>query len=213
MLHIQSFVFNPFQENTYVLFNEMGSCLIIDPGCYSEDEKKVLSSFIDDKKLNPRLLVNTHCHIDHVFGLEFVWKKYGLPVHFHRADQPVLDHAPAAGLMFGVPFENFTGEVKYLEDGSRIRLDDDELEVILTPGHSPGSISLFNAPGGFLISGDVLFNRSIGRTDLPGGDFDTLISSIRNRLFVLPENTKVYSGHGPATTIGEEKNENPFLAG
>jgi glyoxylase-like metal-dependent hydrolase (beta-lactamase superfamily II) len=213
MLHIQPFTFNPFQENTYLLYNDRGSCIIIDPGCSSPAERDRLASFIDQKGLRPRLLINTHCHIDHVLGLEFIFRSYGLTLHMHEADQPVLDHAPAAGLMFGVPFENFTGAVSYLEDGSIVRLDDDELKIIFTPGHSPGSISLYNESQGFLISGDVLFNRSIGRTDLPGGDYDTLIASIRNRLFVLPDQTRVYSGHGPSTTIGEEKNENPFVAG
>lgn len=213
MLHIQPFTFNPFQENTYILYNDRGSCIIIDPGCSSPAERDRLTTFIDQKRLQPRLLINTHCHIDHVLGLEFIFRSYGLALHMHAADQPVLDHAPAAGLMFGVPYENFTGGINYLEDDTTVGLEDDELKIIFTPGHSPGSISLYNEKQGFLISGDVLFNRSIGRTDLPGGDFDTLIASIRERLFVLPDDTKVYSGHGPSTTIGEEKRENPFLAG
>lgn len=213
MLHIQPFTFNPFQENTYVLYNDHGSCIIIDPGCSSPAERERLATFIDQKRLQPRHLINTHCHIDHVLGLEFIFSRYGLTLQMHAADQPVLDHAPAAGLMFGVPYENFTGGIKYLEDETTVGLDEDELKIIFTPGHSPGSISLYNEKQGFLISGDVLFNRSIGRTDLPGGDFDTLIASIRERLFVLPDDTKVYSGHGPSTTIGEEKRENPFLAG
>lgn len=213
MLHIQPFTFNPFQENTYILYNDHGSCIIIDPGCSSPAERERLTTFIDQKRLQPRHLINTHCHIDHVLGLEFIFSRYGLKLQMHAADQPVLDHAPAAGLMFGVPYENFTGGIKYLEDETTVGLDEDELKIIFTPGHSPGSISLYNEKQGFLISGDVLFNRSIGRTDLPGGDFDTLIASIRERLFVLPDDTKVYSGHGPSTTIGEEKRENPFLAG
>lgn len=212
MLHVRSFVFNPFQENTYLLHDDTGACMIVDPGCSDIRERDVLTGYIDKNGLRPALLVNTHCHIDHVLGLEFIARRYGLPLHMHAADQPVLDHAPAAGLMFGTPYENFTGEIRYLDDRAIISLENEKLEVLFTPGHSPGSISLYHAAGGFLISGDVLFHRSIGRTDLPGGDYDTLIGSIRNRLFTLPQDTRVFSGHGPATTIGEEMRENPFLA-
>jgi len=213
MLTIKTFVFSPIQENTYVIYNESRDCFIIDPGCYDDDEKEALRSFIETNSLNVKLLLNTHCHLDHVFGNAFVASQYGLELYMHREENQVLDFAPAAGLMYNLPFENYTGERKYLEDGDTITLGTSSFEVIFTPGHSPGSISFYCAKEGILISGDVLFNRSIGRSDLPGGNQKILLNSIRTRLFVLPENTQVFSGHGPVTIIGEEKRENPFLNG
>ena len=213
MLTIKTFVFSPIQENTYVIYNESRDCFIIDPGCYDDDEKEALRSFIENKSLNVKLLLNTHCHLDHVCGNAFVASQYGLELYMHREENQVLDFAPAAGLMYNLPFENYTGERKYLEDGDTITLGTSSFEVIFTPGHSPGSISFYCAKEQLLISGDVLFNRSIGRSDLPGGNQTVLLNSIRTRLFVLPEDTQVFSGHGPVTTIGEEKRENPFLNG
>jgi hydroxyacylglutathione hydrolase len=213
MLQIQSFEFSPIQENTYILYNEFNDCIIIDPGCYFDEEKDELANFMEKTGLTPRLLLNTHCHLDHVFGNKFIAEKYGLQLHIHAGEKVVLDIAPASGLMYNMPFDNYTGELVYLEEGATIQLGNDALQVLFTPGHSPASLSFYSANDGFVISGDVLFNRSIGRTDLPGGNFDTLIRSIREQLLVLPDNTKVYSGHGPVTTIGEEKRLNPFLVG
>lgn len=211
MLHIKSFEFSPIQENTYILYNEFNECLIIDPGCYFDDEKEALSNFISQAGLKPVSLINTHCHLDHVFGNKYVAEKYGLTLQIHEGEKKVLDFAPASGLMYNMPFDNYAGEIKFLKEGDIIKLGQDELKILFTPGHSPASLSFYSEKDGFVISGDVLFYRSIGRTDLPGGDFDTLIKSIRTQLFVLPGETKVYSGHGPATTIRDEKNENPFL--
>jgi hydroxyacylglutathione hydrolase len=212
LLQIQSFVFSPIQENTYILYNEHQQCAIIDPGCYDDAEKGQLSAFITANSLKPVLLINTHCHLDHVFGNKYVAEKYGLPLHIHPNEKLVLEFAPTAGLMYNMPFDNYAGEFIYLNDGDVVKLGDDELAVLFTPGHSPGSISFYSAAQQFVISGDVLFSNSIGRTDLPGGDTNTLIKSIKEKLFVLPDEVTVYSGHGPATSIGREKRGNPYVS-
>ena len=212
MLKIKSFVFSPIQENTYILYNEHKDCIIIDPGCYFPAEKDELAAFITQSGLTPRMLLNTHCHLDHVFGNKYVADTYGLTLQLHENELALLKYAPASGLMYDMPFDNYLGEYIFLKEGDRIRLGDDELKVIEAPGHSPGHICFYCAAQNFMISGDVLFNRSIGRTDLPGGSHQTLLKNIREKLFVLPDETVVYSGHGPATTIGEEKKDNPFLS-
>ncbi|MBK7432481.1 MAG: MBL fold metallo-hydrolase [Chitinophagaceae bacterium] len=211
MLKIKSFVFSPIQENTYILYNEQKQSIIIDPGCYFPDEQDELSAFITQSGLTPQMLLNTHCHLDHVFGNKYVAETYGLELQIHPAEKTLLDYAPTSGLMYNMPFENYAGKLTYLKEGDIIRLGTDELNVIEAPGHSPGHICFYCAKQQFIISGDVLFNRSIGRTDLPGGNHQLLLKNIREKLFVLPEETVVYSGHGPVTTIGEEKRENPFL--
>jgi len=213
MLTVKVFTFNPFQENTYVLSDDSGQCIIIDPGCYAQEEKEVLSAYIQSGGLRPSMLINTHCHLDHIFGNAFVAGLYDLPLHLHKLEDPVLDFGPSAGLMYNLPFEHYTGPKEYLSAGQEIMLGEISFKVLFTPGHSPGRISLYCHSEDLLISGDVLFHRSIGRTDLPGGDQDVLFKTIRSELFVLPENTVVLSGHGPKTTIGEEKTENPFLNG
>lgn len=211
MWNIKSFVFSPIQENTYVLYNETNECLVVDPGCYFDGEKERLQSFIENNGLTPRLLLNTHCHLDHVFGNRFIHEKYGLTLHLHEKEKQVLEFAPASGLMWNMPFDNYQGEFILMKEGDIIKLGDDELKVIEAPGHSPGHLCFYCEKQQIVIGGDVLFKRSIGRTDLPGGNYDTLIKSIREKLFVLPDDTKVYSGHGEPTTIGEEKRHNPFL--
>ena len=214
MLSVKSFTFNPVQENTYVLYNDGGQCCIIDPGCYFPEEKDELANFIALTNLQPVLLLNTHCHLDHVFGNKWCAEKWGLVLQIHEKEKPVLDFASQSGEMWQMPFDNYEGELIYLKEGTSIRLGDadgDRLAILFTPGHSPGSICFYYEPGGFVIGGDVLFNGSVGRTDLPGGDFKTLFKSIQTQLFTLPDETKVYSGHGPATTIGYEKMNNPFV--
>jgi len=211
MLTVKAFSFNPVEENTYVLYNEQKRCCIIDPGCYFEKEKDILKTFIGKTGLQPVLLLNTHCHLDHVFGNKFVADTWGLTLHLHQQEKPVLDFAPASGEMWQMPFENYRGELIFIKEGEKIKLGEDELEVRFTPGHSPGSVCFYDEAGGFVISGDVLFNGSIGRTDLPGGDYDTLINSIQTQLFTLSDDTKIYPGHGPMTTIGFEKMNNPFV--
>lgn len=211
MLTVKTFTFNPVQENTYLLYNDQGECCIIDPGCYFDEEKNRLRQAIENGGLKPVLLLNTHCHLDHVFGNQFVVDTWGLQPHIHEKERPVLDRAAEAGLRWQLPFVNYTGPVHLLEAGDQVKLGDDDMTVLFTPGHSPGSISFYNAAQHFVIGGDVLFQGSIGRTDLPGGDYDTLIDSIKTQLLPLPDDTIVYSGHGPATTIGRERRNNPFL--
>jgi glyoxylase-like metal-dependent hydrolase (beta-lactamase superfamily II) len=211
MWTIRSFVFSPIQENTYVLHNAAGDALIIDPGCYFDEERRQLEEFVTDKKLQPRFLLNTHCHLDHVFGNRFVHERYGLTLHLHEKEKKVLEFAPTSGLMYNMPFDNYAGNLNYLSGGDTLFEGEDQLLVIEAPGHSPGSICFYCAAQSFIISGDVLFRNSIGRTDLPGGNHQQLLESIRKQLWVLPENTVVYSGHGEPTTIGEEKAGNPFL--
>lgn len=211
MFQIKVFTFNPVQENTYLLYNEQKECIIIDPGCYFDDEKDKLKSFVNLNKLHPKLLLNTHCHLDHVFGNKFIAEEYKLVLKTHPLEKQVLEMAPASGLMFNLPFDSYQGEVIYLQEGDVVSLGDDELKVIHAPGHSPGSICFYCEKQKFIIGGDVLFQNSIGRTDLPLGNHEALLKNIREKLFILPDDITVYPGHGEPTTIGHEKKENPFL--
>ena len=213
MLTIRTFTFNPYQENTYLLYNEQGNTIIIDPGMYGAKEQTEFLTFIDHHNLRPQLLLNTHCHIDHVLGNYFTHEQFGLLPQFHEGELSTLvavqNYAPQMGFRYDV---SPIGET-FLNDGDKIQLDNDELEVVLAPGHSPAHICFYSAAQKFLIGGDVLFRNSIGRTDLPGGDHQQLLDSIKQRLYTLPDDTIVYPGHGPSTTIGFEKNSNPFIQG
>ena len=211
MLHIQSFTFNPVQENTYVLYNEKGQACIIDPGCYFSGEEQALKGFVEDNNLTPVLLLNTHCHLDHIFGNRFVHKTWGLTLHLHPLEKQVLDLGPASGQLWQLPFDNYDGDLKYINEGDELQIGDEILEIFLTPGHSPGSICFYSKAHKFLIGGDVLFSGSVGRTDLPGGDFKTLEESIKTKLYTLPEDVVVYPGHGESTTIADEIKTNPFV--
>ncbi len=212
MFTVKAFTFSPIQENTYLLYNEKRKALIIDPGCYFEEEREMLSSFLQQNNLELQLLLNTHCHLDHVFGNKWIHETFGLLLHIHQKEKQVLDFAPASGLMWNMPFDNYNAELKYIKEGEEILLDDDRLKILFAPGHSPGHICFYCKAQGFIIGGDVLFRQSIGRTDLPGGNHETLIQNIKTQLFTLPDETIVYSGHGQATTIGYEKKHNPFLS-
>jgi hydroxyacylglutathione hydrolase len=211
MYNVKVFTFSPIQENTYVLSNDKKEAIIIDPGCYGQEEEQQLEDYIVSEGLQVRLLLNTHCHLDHVFGNKFVAEKWGIKPHIHPNEKQVLEYAPVSGLMWNLPFHNYSGDVVYLNDGDVTGLENEPLDVLFTPGHSPGSISFYSERGRFIISGDVLFQRSVGRTDLPMGDFNTLANSIRTRLYTLPDDTRVYSGHGPSTSVGEERKFNPYV--
>jgi glyoxylase-like metal-dependent hydrolase (beta-lactamase superfamily II) len=211
MLTIKSFEFNPVQENTYVLSDEKDACCIIDPGCYFGNERAALQEYIEQEGLTPKYLFNTHCHLDHVFGNKFVYDTWDLPLHLHEKERPVLENAPLVGLQWGLPFENYRGPLVFLEPGEILRWNGNALKILFLPGHSPASIGFYCEAQGFIIAGDALFRGSIGRTDLPGGDHETLLRSIREQLWPLPDETVVYPGHGEPTTIGWEKKHNPFL--
>ena len=215
MLNVISLTFNPVSENTYVLYNEEKDCCIIDPGCYFDSEREELKTVIENAGLKPVLLLNTHCHLDHIFGNKFVHETWGLNLHIHPLEKLVLEMGPVSGEQWGLPFENYKGPLEYLVPGENIRIGSEELEIRFTPGHSPGSVSFYcpadNPEEGFIIGGDVLFNQGIGRTDLPGGSFEVLVNSIQTQFFTLPDETLVYSGHGTVTTVGFEKMNNPFV--
>jgi glyoxylase-like metal-dependent hydrolase (beta-lactamase superfamily II) len=213
MLQIKQFTFSPMAENTYVLYNEERLGCIIDPGCYTRQEMQILEEFIKNKGITITHILLTHAHLDHVFGLDGVSKTYGLAPWMHPKEEPVLVHGPKMAVMYGMSFPAYTGDFHKLKEGDAVLFGGDKLEVIYAPGHSPGHVCYYCRHQDFLIGGDVLFQRSIGRTDLPLGDHETLIHSIREKLFVLQEKTIVHPGHGASTTIGEEKLFNPFVAG
>lgn len=211
MISTQSFIFNAFQENTYVVYDETGDCLIIDPGCYGPAEEQALWNFISDNRLVVRLLVNTHCHIDHVIGNYFVKEKYQVDLVCHEKEDANLRSVKLYAPSYGFNHFHETLPDQFIREGEKIRFGDSELETLFVPGHSPGHIALLNREQKICFGGDVLFRNSIGRTDLPGGNHQDLLDSIRNKLFVLDDKVTVYPGHGPATNIGDEKNTNPFL--
>ena len=211
MIQIKSFTCNPYQENSYLLFDETLECVIIDPGMYSGDEQNALLKFIADKKLKPVLLLNTHCHIDHVLGNKFIYETYGLLPQFHQGEEIMLNSVIAYAPQMGIRYEVSPPAEVFLPESGSIEFGNSKLQIIFAPGHSPGHLCFYSPEDNFIIGGDVLFYQSIGRTDLPGGNHAQLIKNIKEKLFVLPEDCKVYSGHGPATSIGFEKQHNPFL--
>ncbi|MBD5218383.1 MAG: MBL fold metallo-hydrolase [Bacteroidales bacterium] len=202
-----------FGVNCYVVWDpSTKECAVIDPGIIEEKERSALKNFIAKNDLKVTNVINTHLHIDHCIGNDFVTKEFGVPSMAHKADAPLGKQIRQQAQMFGIPGEVNDVEVTtYLEEGDVIKIGNGALEVIHVPGHSPGGIVLYDRKDGFLISGDVLFQGSVGRSDLPGGNHQQLIEGIRNKLLTLPDNTDVFSGHGPATTIGEERLHNPFL--
>ncbi len=211
MIQIKKFTFNPVQVNTFLLYDETKECIIMDAGCFFENEKKELDGFIAENGLKPVKLVNTHCHFDHILGINYCRSKYNVPFHSHKDDVFLVERAVESGDRFGVPVEPIDGPDEFLEEGQKLEFGNSVLEMIHVPGHAPGSIVFHHPEQKFIIAGDVLFYGSIGRTDLPMGSFEQLTSNIKNKLFILPDETMVYCGHGPETSIGFEKMHNPFL--
>ncbi len=209
---VQTFTFNPFQENTYVIYDETREAAIIDPGCYDPAEQKVLDQFVIQNKLIVKYLLNTHCHIDHVLGNAHVVAKYAVPFLIHQKEETLLRAVKTYASNYGFQQYHEALPSGYLVEGDKINFGKTELEVIFLPGHSPGHVGFYHRTDKVILSGDVLFEGSIGRTDLPGGNFNTLIDSIHKKLFILPDDVIVYSGHGNSTTLAEEKNTNPFCA-
>lgn len=212
MAKVESFTFNPFQENTYIVYDETGECLIFDPGCSNKQEEANLLTFIEEKKLRPVRLINTHCHIDHILGNAFIANEFDLGLEIHQEELQVLNQGPVVADMYGIGYANHSPQPsRFIEAGELIEFGQTKLSALFTPGHSPASLSFYCSEDNFLIAGDVLFYQSIGRTDLPGGDFDTLADSIRTQIYSLPDAVIVYPGHGPKTRVGYEKMNNPFV--
>tara|TARA_B100000767_G_scaffold19610_1_gene17931 strand:+ start:575 stop:1213 length:639 start_codon:yes stop_codon:yes gene_type:complete len=211
-MKIKSFAFNPFQENTYVVYDDTKECIIIDPGCYTDKERYQLRSFITSEGLKPVKLINTHCHIDHVLGNMFVSELWDLELYMHIEDLPLLENAGNIGKMYGLEdYEGSPYPKHFLAQDDTLTFGESSFKILFTPGHAPGHICLYSKENNLLIAGDVLFQGSIGRTDLPGGDHSTLINSIITQLFPLSNETQVFCGHGPSTNLGYEKEHNPFL--
>lgn len=213
-MKLKIFVFNPVEENTFVLYDETGECAIIDPGCYHSEEKEALKNFITEKNLTVKLLINTHLHFDHCFGVNFVQDTYGVKLQAHAGDEELLNRLPEQASRFGFHITEQSPKIDhYLQENDEIRFGNQLLKVIHVPGHSPGSIAFYNEGQACLFSGDVLFQRSVGRTDLPGGDFELLRDGIQQKLYTLPDHTQVFPGHGPKTNIGFEKMNNYYIKG
>lgn len=210
-MKLQKFTFNPYQENTYVLFDETGACAIVDPGMYDSSEQNELVNFIKSNQFRPELLLNTHCHIDHVLGNKFVFDNWGLKPQFNQGELHILHAVVSYAPQMGMHYEVSPEPEVFLPESGQIQFGNSTLELIFAPGHSPAHLCFYAKDENFLIGGDVLFYRSIGRTDLPGGNHQQLISNIRNKLFILPDDCEVFPGHGPSTTIGFEKFNNPFF--
>ncbi len=212
MIQIQTFAFNPFSENTYVVFDQTGEGVIIDPGCYETEEKTTLAKFIEDEGIKIKYLLNTHCHIDHVLGNDFVKEKYKIPFLIHPKEEPVLKSVKAYAPSYGFAQYHEALPDQFINEGDKVLFGNIVFQVVFLPGHAPGHIGFYDSDSKSLFSGDVLFQQSIGRTDLPGGDHNTLIKSIHQKIFTLPDEVVVYPGHGDTTTVGEEKVSNPFCA-
>jgi hydroxyacylglutathione hydrolase len=211
MMSLQVFTFNPFEENTYVLYTDR-EAFIVDPGCYEPAERNTLRDFIAKKNLKVVAVLNTHCHIDHVLGNNFATTTFQAPLYIHPQDERLLRAVATYASNYGFHQYQEKQADGFLTAGEKLKLGAEELEILFVPGHAPGHVAFYHRAQNWVIGGDVLFHRSIGRTDLPGGDLDTLIQSIHQQFFTLPDDVVVYPGHGPETTIGAEKKFNPFCA-
>ncbi len=211
MIRLDKLVFNSFQVNTYLLYDETKECIIIDPACYEKEEEEALVRYIAEHELQPVLHINTHCHIDHVLGMPYVRDKYKIKSYAHESEQKLLNKGHIMGGAFGFQVSTFPELDKHIADSEKITFGNSEIIALHVPGHSEGSLAYYAENEGFVITGDALFDGSIGRTDLPGGNYDQLISSIKNKLFSLPGNTTVWPGHGGSSSIQKEIETNPFF--
>jgi len=212
-MEVKTFIFNDFYENTFVLYDTTGECIIVDAGCYSVAERETLVKFIADNKLTLKYLVNTHCHVDHVLGINYLKEYYHVDFLANTYEQYLLANVGIHGQMYGFKVDSPIIIDRHIKGGDSIKFGNSELQVLDVPGHTKGHVALLDKTDNFVITGDVLFKGSIGRTDLPGGDYDQLITSIYTQLLTLNDRTLVYPGHGHNTTIGLERNSNPFLIG
>jgi hydroxyacylglutathione hydrolase len=209
---VKKFTFNGFQENTYIVYTKTGNCIIIDPGCFTKEEEQALLNFILENELKPIALLNTHAHIDHVLGNSFVLSQFNIPFYLHSDDLTTLKSVESYAHVYG--FDNYIPSPEpthFLVHNQKLHIEDIEFDVFHTPGHASGHVIFYSAVNNFVINGDVLFKGSFGRVDLPGGDIEVLKRTIHEILFQLPENTLVYCGHGPETSIAEEKRTNYIL--
>lgn len=210
-MKIKQFVFNPFQENTYLLYDETGEAIIVDAGCYTPSEAAEVKRFTDENKLTVKFLVNTHCHIDHILGINALRDIYNVDSYAHREELPTLQMAPQHAMMFGLVIDTVPKVEKTVDEGDELKFGNTTLKVIHTPGHTMGGVCLYSEKDKLLITGDTLFQGSIGRTDLGGGNFETIIQSITNKLLTLPDDVDIFPGHGDSSTIGKERTSNTFL--
>jgi len=212
MIEVKTFTFNPFSENTYVAWEkESKEAVVIDPGCFSLKEENELKDFIIEKQLDVKYLFNTHCHLDHIFGNNFVLKEFTPQYFIPELDKALLENAPTQARLFGMEMSKVKSTENFLSEDSSFWVGKEEIKFLSTPGHSPGEFSIYFPESELCFTGDVLFENSIGRTDLFGGNYQTLMKSIQNKLFTLRDETKIFPGHGGNSTIGREKRDNPFF--
>lgn len=210
-MNIAQLTFNPFQENTYVVWDETGQAVIIDAGNYTEKETAALLDFVEQKGLRPVLALNTHGHVDHILGVQRVKDAYSVPFALHPADKFLVESAPTHGSLYGFRVDTVPAVERELTDGEEVTFGNTRFKVILTPGHTPGHVAFYQPDEKILFTGDTLFKESIGRTDLPGGDYGWIMKSIIDRIMPLGEEVTIYPGHGPSSTLGHEMLYNPFI--
>ena len=211
MIHIHYFTFSPFAENTYILWDETKEAVIIDPGCLAQYEKEELADFVADNQLTVKHLLQTHTHLDHVFGSAYVKRKFGVKMLMHKNEIPVLDNVESRCQMWGIKGYEPVEADGFIDEGDVIRFGNSELEILFVPGHAPGHLAFVNHAQKFVIGGDVLFRGSVGRTDFPLCSYTDLMNSIKTKFMTLDDDYKVYAGHNDPTTIGLERRTNPFI--
>lgn len=211
-MNIKKFTFNPWQENTYIVYDETGECALVDMGCISKDDQMAVKTFVDDHDLKVKYLLNTHLHIDHILGNAFAKATYNAPLLAHENDEFLIENAATYAEQIGFKLQaNPPSADQFIDEGDIIELGETKLKVMHVPGHSPGSLVYYHEASGILLSGDVLFYESIGRTDLIYGNHSALIKGITSKILSLPDETQIHPGHGPQTSIAHEKTHNPFL--